>query len=47
MGRYIFGALLIGALIFISILAMDALNGGQIMMWLDQHTGPPNTNPRF
>lgn len=46
MGKF-FGALAILALIGIAIIAMDMLNGGQIMLWLQDHTGAPDTSPRF
>lgn len=41
------GFIAVLALIAISILAMDALNGGQIGAWLNSNTGIPDTSPRF
>ncbi len=46
MGKFL-GLLAALVLIAMSIIAMDMLNGGQILAWLSEHTGPPDTSPRF
>lgn len=47
MGKIVGTGLLVGAVIFISILLLDTINGGTLLESIQDGIGPKYTGPRF